>query len=406
MSVRHLLLALVLAIAACGQVPQTLPNATHLGSSRLASLNTWYVDGVHGRDQNDCKSPQSACRHIRQAMTLSGPGDSIMVAPAVYLENLRMPHSLNIVGAGAATTILDGRQFGQTIISGHATSIVNISGVTLRNGGAGIDGGAIYNCTSTLTVTDSILTGNHVRGSTNFYGYGGAIYNCPTAHLTIVNSTIRDNTAEAGGAICNGGILTIINSTFNGNMARRYRGGGIFNYGTLIITNSTFAGNRAPNGIGGAIDNGQLFGSPGTVVISSSTLTLNTAGDQKGGGINNLTGGSVTLRNTIVSRNAGNNCSGIISSAGYNLSSDGTCDLQSTGDLNNTNPRLSQLLDNGGPTKTIVLLPGSPAIDAGNPNGCTDAQGQLLTTDQRGEQRPDGEDSGGCDMGAYEREGD
>ena len=51
----------------------------------------------------------------------------------------------------------------------------------------------------------------------------------------------------------------------------------------------------------------------------------------------------------------------------------------------------------------MALLPGSPAIDAGNPSGCTDDQGNLLKTDQRGQPRPDKEDTGGCDMGAYER---
>ena len=60
----------------------------------------------------------------------------------------------------------------------------------------------------------------------------------------------------------------------------------------------------------------------------------------------------------------------------------------------------------GGPTQTIPLLPGSPAIDAGNPNGCTDSQGHLLKTDQRGMPRPDREDQTGCDMGAYERQCD
>jgi hypothetical protein len=57
---------------------------------------------------------------------------------------------------------------------------------------------------------------------------------------------------------------------------------------------------------------------------------------------------------------------------------------------------------NRGPTQTIPLLSGSPAIDAGNPSGCTDDQGNLLTTDQRGMPRPDPGDTDGCNMGAYE----
>jgi len=59
-----------------------------------------------------------------------------------------------------------------------------------------------------------------------------------------------------------------------------------------------------------------------------------------------------------------------------------------------------------GPTQTQAVQSGSPAIDAGNPSGCTDGSGNLLKTDQRGAPRPDKEDTGGCDMGAYERQTD
>jgi hypothetical protein len=95
-----------------------------------------------------------------------------------------------------------------------------------------------------------------------------------------------------------------------------------------------------------------------------------------------------------------------MTSNGYNLSSDNTCNFNNTGDLNNTDPELGTLGNYGGPTQTIPLLSGSPAIDAGNPSGCTDGQGNLLKTDQRGKPRPDHEDTGGCDMGAYERQKD
>jgi hypothetical protein len=64
------------------------------------------------------------------------------------------------------------------------------------------------------------------------------------------------------------------------------------------------------------------------------------------------------------------------------------------------------LQNNGGPTQTQALLSGSPAIDAGNPSGCTDGQGHLLKTDQRGMPRRNPEDTGGCDIGAYERQSD
>ena len=96
------------------------------------------------------------------------------------------------------------------------------------------------------------------------------------------------------------------------------------------------------------------------------------------------------------------NCGGTVTSNGYNLSSDDTCNFTSTGDLNNTDPMLGPLQYNGGPTQTMALPSGSPAVDSGNPSGCTDGLGHLLKTDQRGKPRPDTEDTGSCDIGAYE----
>ena len=136
-------------------------------------------------------------------------------------------------------------------------------------------------------------------------------------------------------------------------------------------------------------------------MISNSTISGNNPN-----GIANNQGFSVTLQNSIVSNNAGSNCSSGMVSNGYNLSSDGTCTFNSRGDLNNHDPLLGPLQNNGGPTQTMALLPGSPAIDGGNPAGCTDGLGNLLKTDQRGMPRPDKEDTGGCDMGAYESQSD
>jgi hypothetical protein len=138
------------------------------------------------------------------------------------------------------------------------------------------------------------------------------------------------------------------------------------------------------------------------VTISNSTFSGNKGGNVPGGGIR----GTATLQNSIVANNSVWNCAATITSKGYNLSSDGTCNFNGPGDLNNIDPKLGTLGDYGGPTQTIPLLSGSPAIDAGNPSGCTDGQGHRLTTDQRGMPRPNPEDAGGCDMGAYERESD
>jgi hypothetical protein len=376
----------------------------------MASSN-WYVDGKHGNDNNNCKSRQRACKTISNALLLTLPGDSIFVAPATYQEGLYIPFNLKIFGSGAKTTIVDGGGISQVAVVGSEPKVpVTLSRMTFRNGGGQADGGGIYNCFGTLTVIDSIITNNKIRSGGGSDGYGAGIYNCPSSTLTLINTTISDNSALIGGAICNGGMLTIINSTFSGNVARQREGGAIGNYGTLIITNSTFSGNIARSSkVGsraGGILNGGLFQSNGTLVINNSTLSGNTADEGRGGGIFNIKGSTVVLQNSIVANNAGGNCHGTIASGGYNLSSDDSCSFDGSGDLNDTNPRLGKLGHHGGPTQTIPLLSGSPAIDSGNPSGCTDGHGHLLKTDQRDKPRPDREDSGGCDRGAYERQKD
>ena len=83
-----------------------------LAPAALAS-STWYVDGVNGNDINDCLSSQTACQTIGHAISLCSPGDTVMVNPAIYTENLTIDRSLKIIGADAATTIVDGNQAGR-----------------------------------------------------------------------------------------------------------------------------------------------------------------------------------------------------------------------------------------------------------------------------------------------------
>jgi hypothetical protein len=365
---------------------------------------TWYVNGVNGSDGNNCLSSTTACKTIGHAITLAASGDSIIVAPATYRENLTISVSLKILGSGATTTIIDGggtntRKTAVTIPNGNAH--VTLSKMTIRHGRAprGTSGGGINN-TGKLSIQNSFLTDNTAESTFGTAGKGGGISNGGT--LTINNSTLSGNQAGTsaigmayGGGIANVGTLTINNSTLIGNVAYGVgSGGGISNGGTLTINNSTLSGNSGIDG--GGISNA------GTLTINNSTLAKNTA-FRWGGGID----GTVTLQNSIVANSpSGGNCHGTMTSKGYNLSSDGTCSFNGTGDMNNTNPNLGPLQNNGGPTQTMALLPGSPAIDAGNPTGCTDGLGHLLKTDQRGDPRPNTEDTGGCDIGAYERQSD
>ena len=113
-----------------------------------------------------------------------------------------------------------------------------------------------------------------------------------------------------------------------------------------------------------------------TITVNTSVDELNTNGNcslreaiqtANGGGLS--IGGSATLStvNTIVANSpAGNDCSGSITSLGYNLSSDTSCGFPATGDISGQNPLLGPLQDNGGTTFTHELLTGSPAVNAGN----------------------------------------
>jgi hypothetical protein len=332
-----------------------------------------YVNGVTGSDSNNCLSPTTACKTIGHAISLASSSDSIMVAAATYTENLTIGFSLTVVGSGAGTTIIDGGRVNTVVTVSNPNAYVSLSKLKIRN------------------------------GHTN-YSCGGGVYNIGT--LAISNGTISRNFGPygGGGGICNGGTLTINNSTISGNQAggsveHFTSGGGISNGGTLTINNSTISGNSVHFGTSGGIYN------VGTATINNSTISGNTA--KYGTGGIELIYGTVTIQNSIVANNSGGNCSGgTLTSKGYNLSGDNTCNFNNTGDLNNTDPKLGPLNSNGGPTPTQALLSGSPAIDAGRPSGCTDGQGYLLTTDQRGKPRPNIEDTGGCDMGAYERQSD
>ena len=347
-----------------------------LCTAALAST-MWYVDGVHGSNNNNCKSPQTACKTIGHAISLASSGDSVKVASATYAENLTIGISLRVIGSGAATTIVDGGRAARVVGIPDAGVRVILSRLTIRNGAGGI-----YNH-GTLTVNSSTISDNHLGQKLPFcVGGGGGVTNYGT--LTVNNSTITGNTVGSTSSACGGGIentgaLTINNSTITGNVAGAYYGnaygGGISNGGSVSINNSTISGNSASSRYGKSYGGGIFY--------------------------------SATLQNSIVTNSSsGGNCSGTITSNGYNLSSDGTCNFNGPGDLNNTDPKLGTLGNYGGPTQTIPLLSGSPAIDAGNPKGCTDGNGHLVKTDQRGKPRPDREDAGGCDMGAFERQSD
>jgi predicted outer membrane repeat protein len=253
------------------------------------------------------------------------------------------------------------------------------------NSARGGAGGGIYNQQGTVTVTSSTLSGN-------FAGGGGGIYN-DRGTLTVTDSTLSGNSAEgsgSGGGINNSsGTVTVTSSTLSANSANT--GGGIFNTVPgggpgLIVTRSTLSGNTATHNGGG------IYNQQAALTVTDSTLCGNSAGND-GGGIFHFVG-TATIRNTIFAGNTSPlspDLSGSLNSQGHNLigNTTGGSGFVDT-DLLNVDPQLGPLQDNGGPTFTMALLPGSPALNAGDP-------AQLGVADQRGVVR-----AGGVNIGAYQ----
>ena len=270
-------------------------------------------------------------------------------------------------------------------------AMLTASNSTISSNGSGFGGGGVLN-NGTMILSSSLITGNSGYNG----GDGGGILN--TGTLTITNSTVSGNSGGEGGGISTLGTLTINNSTVSGNTGS-LSGGGIFNRGPLTLTNSTVSGNAAA-GLGSA--GGGIYSHIGGIVtLTNSTVSGNSA--SVAGGILTQVAATTTLTNTIVAKQtSGGNCAGVGSllDGGYNLDDDGSCGLSaSNNSLPDTNPLLDPagLQDNGGPTQTIALEQGSPAVDAipVSVSGC----GTTITTDQRGVSRPHGS---GCDIGAFE----
>jgi hypothetical protein len=233
---------------------------------------------------------------------------------------------------------------------------LTINASTLSGNSTDNEGGGIANF-GPLTIDHSILTGN--EGS-----IGGAIYNFESASLIVHYSTLALNDASFGGAIANNsGTVLVDSSTVASNTAAI--GGGIGNSygGTVTVVNSTFNGNVATHAEGGGIANEE----GAALYVIDSTVAGNAAAS--GGGIANA--GTMAARNIILAGNqapSGADLSGDLGSLGHNLigNAEGGSGFDST-DLLYVDPLLGTLQDNGGTTWTMALLPGSPALGAGDP---------------------------------------
>ena len=319
---------------------------------------------------------------------------------------------------------------GGIVNSGQLT----IAGSTVSNNSATVGSGGGIVSSGTLSVVDSMFSGNSSVGTSgqgggisnsgaltvdngtfvndSTSGSGGGIYNNSPVAVQITDSTFSSDSAAIGGGLDNASAVTMSDTTLSGNTATS--GGGIGNTGTLTATNSTLSGNSATfgspaTGLGGG---GGLF-NEGTLKLINATIAYNNvAGAGFGGGLE-AAAGTTTLVNTIVALDTagsgGTQTSSDISGSVSNSSANNLVDdTNSAGGLSNGTsgnlvgvlPGLAPALaNNGGPTLTIALEAGSPAIDAGN-----NSLAGVPTIDERGALRgPAGLNAGSAvDIGAYE----
>ncbi|MDC0770871.1 choice-of-anchor Q domain-containing protein [Streptomyces sp. HD] len=402
-------LTIVLATAAALATPAARADAS------VATEPTGFTVGTTS-DAVDADPSDGLCRTVSGTCSLraavmaanSRPGSTITLPPGRYrlavppdprlingdhpdptTGDLNVAAATTIRGSGARTTLIDANRLDRAF---RMQADTRLSDLTITGGVAkerelpitDTGGGAIANGHH-MTLRRVAVTGNSA-------GYGGGIFNVPGSHLDLIDSTVSGNVAGEAGGI-------------------RFDDSG-------TVTNSTVAGNRVTNpgdrpgslaGYGGGIDVRGLE----PVEILNSTISGNSSSDG-GGGVNiapayldslpspipdviDLPLGRLTLRNSVV---AGNTVDGkaadckkafaTIASQGHNLDGDGSCRLTGVGDLPSRAPLIGPLADNGGPTDTAALLPGSPALDAAV---------DCPATDQRGVARPQG---AACDIGAYE----
>lgn len=332
----------------------------------------------------------------------------------------------------------------------------------------GAAGAGIFS-SGTLTLTDVTVTANAASASGGMNAFpegGGILNNGGTLHLVLSSVTgnmaiaanATNQNAPVGGGIFNNGTLTLDRSTVAGNTASAAAGGGnstnaigggIDQFsGSISISRSTISGNST-SGTGGSANNTAIGGGiamgnslNNTLALDRTTVTANSVSagapntNQNGGGIqaSGGTGSALTVVSSTISGNTSTNAANLIfggetqsiknsiishplgggvncnsastASQGFNLEDTNTCGFGQSTDRPNTDPMLdASLVDNSGPTLTLALLTGSPAIEAGSssPGETTDQRGLLRPSDDISVATAPGSD--GADIGAFEVQG-
>jgi len=398
-----------------------------------------------------CASEAGACREgacelpcsedgIRTAVDLGGgPYSFACQGPTNVPTQAEIVVDKDVILDGGGNLTVDGQGSHRVFLLWYGTKpFAEFRNLTVTGGAAPDDDGGGINNFGTLTLSNCTLSGNTAKAGGGVYNHGtlkvidstvvantagyvgGGMGNLDTLRMT--NSLVSDNAAEFGGGVHNGALATIVDSTIVRNTATAGTlgdpgGGGIRNASNMWLINSTVSENATDEfGQGAGIAN---------VLTARLWMTNSTVSGNLGSGIDN-NAARVTLISATVFGNSGELFQGIHQDQGFmtfrdtliadpctgrrtnewtseggNVESPGdTCGFDRPTDQVNVGAddlKLGPLQENGGPTETHALGDGSVAIDVIPEAECLDADGDPLTTDQRGFPR-----DSMCDVGAFE----
>jgi C1A family cysteine protease len=356
-------------------------------------------------------------------------GSTVHVAEGTYYENITLVDGVEVLGAGAGVTTIDGGGSGPVVTADGAGPTTVLDGFTITNGYAE-DGGGMYNYNSSPTVTNCVFSGNSTYSGGYYYGYGGGMYNYNSSP-TVTNCTFSGNSANwAGGGMCNenNSSAVVTNCTFSGNDGGYY-GGGMCNwdYCSPTVTSCTFSSNVQDNNGGGMYNNnyssptvtncifsgndGWFGGGMCSEGYSSPTVTNctfygnSTHWDGYGGGMSYHSYSSPTVTNCIISTNTASMGGGIYADENsspiidYNDVWNNSADNYSGCAAGAHDISQDPLFVDPG-TGDFHLQSGSPCIDVGD-----NSAPSLPSTDFEGDSRPadgDWDSAVVADMGADE----
>jgi len=341
-------------VGTSGTISVSIPNyVVTVAADEAGTASNCTIQPTPGTNTTDTSC---SLRDALAAASAVGSGNITFASAPGQLFSSAQTITLLVGGAGTLSIPSNVTITGPT--SGSAYGLTNL--VTVNGGGAAV---AVPVFTGNATGGGSSIS-NLIITNGIYYGYGaGGIFNSATSTLTVTNSTISGNDAPSasGGIYNDGGTMTIINSTISGNSGIA---GGLTSGpgGSLTVMGTTISGNSG-NSAGGGL---HVYNASAT--ITNSTISGNTS-NVAGGGIDNA-GGAVNLSNTIVSGNTAPSNADI--AGGY---------TDNGGNQISTAVNLSALGSNGGPTQTLVPQPGDAAICGGTLANATAAG---ITADQRG----------------------